>query len=257
MFFTALKNALESVRVGSHSICAIIGTNLGSRLVEKFVLRLCAAAANTKVLDEDKNRRLQKLVEDFDACMKVRLWLILFGLVELIHFDAFIYVRLLLFIFTVNSLLFDSLSTSLYCQFALLLFTVDSLYFNPPSTPPLPFQFTLNTTTRNPLAPNPPTNSPFQRLGFFVDDSFSAKEVFSRSSRLIVNQRCRMFLASARAQVFKPSIDLVRVKGVELDWNKDEAEIVEQLAALSIKKEELINGVDSEKFFAFRECSIR
>lgn len=66
-----------------------------------------------------------------------------------------------------------------------------------------------------------------------------------------------MFLASARAQVFKPSIDLVRVKGVDFDWAKDEAEITDQLAQLSLSKEDLLNGVDSDKFFAFRECSIR
>jgi hypothetical protein len=73
MFFTALKNTLEEVRVGSYSICSLIGTNLGSRLVEKFVLRLCAAAANSKVLDDEKNKKLQKLVEDFDASMKVEI----------------------------------------------------------------------------------------------------------------------------------------------------------------------------------------
>lgn len=90
-----------------------------------------------------------------------------------------------------------------------------------------------------------------------MDNTFSAREVFSRSSRLIVNQRCRVFLASARSQVFKPSIDLVRVKGVESDLKKDEAEIAEQLALLSIEKDDLTNGVDSDKFLAFRECSIR
>jgi hypothetical protein len=71
MFFTALKNALGDVKFNGNSICEIIGANLGSRLVEKFVLRLCAAAANSKVLDEEKTRRFQKLVEDFDSSMKV------------------------------------------------------------------------------------------------------------------------------------------------------------------------------------------
>jgi hypothetical protein len=66
-----------------------------------------------------------------------------------------------------------------------------------------------------------------------------------------------MFLASARAQVFKPSIELVRIKGVDFDWGKDEAEISQQLTDLNINKEELTDGMDSEKFFAFRECSIR
>lgn len=71
MFFTALHNVLDEIKVGSHAICSIVGANLGGRLVEKFVLRLCAAAANTKILDEEKSKKLQKLVEDFDAFMKV------------------------------------------------------------------------------------------------------------------------------------------------------------------------------------------
>lgn len=178
MFFTALKNSLEKVKFNGHPICAIVGSNLGSRLVEKFVLRLCAAAANSKVLDEDKNKRYKKLVEDFDAFMKVSAYML-------------------------------------------------------------------------------PNIATFQRLGYFVDNSFSASEVFKQSSRLIVNQRCRVFLASARAHVFKPSVDLVRVKGLDFDWTKDEHEISDQLSQLSIEKEDLVNGMDSEKFFAFRECSIR
>ncbi|KAI6171437.1 hypothetical protein M3Y97_01044300 [Aphelenchoides bicaudatus] len=164
MFFSSLKNALEKVKFDGRPICEMIGANLGGRLVEKFVLRLCAAAANSKVLDEKMSRKYQKLVEDFDKSMK--------------------------------------------------------------------------------------------SLGFFVDNSFSASEVFSRSSRLIVNQRCRVFLASARAQVFKPSIDLIRVKGVDFDWSKDEAEIDRQLAELSISRDELIKGPEEDKFFAFKECSI-
>lgn len=70
-FFTALKNSLEEIKVNTHTICELVGANLGGRLVEKFVLRLCGAAANSKVLDNERNRKFEKLVEDFDFFMKV------------------------------------------------------------------------------------------------------------------------------------------------------------------------------------------
>ncbi|KAI6229608.1 hypothetical protein M3Y95_00548900 [Aphelenchoides besseyi] len=162
-FFTALHNVLRRITVDGKPMCEVFGAKLAGRLVEKFVLRLCAAAATSKAIDEDRTKKLLKLIERFDTRMK--------------------------------------------------------------------------------------------ELGFFTDDKFSAVEVFNRSSRLIVNQRCKMHLANARSLVFKPSTDLVSVSGVNFDWARSENDLSNQLDQLSISKTDLTTGSDS-KFLSFRRCSI-
>ncbi|KAI6233811.1 hypothetical protein M3Y99_00872400 [Aphelenchoides fujianensis] len=150
-FFSALHNVLRDVTVDGRSMCAAFGAKLAPRLVEKFILRLCAAAATTKTADEDKTKKLE--------------------------------------------------------------------------------------------------------LGFFTDDKISAVAVFNRSSRLIVNQRCKMHLANARSLVFKPSTDVVVVNGLKFDWAKSDADLAAQLDDLSLSQNELANGNDN-KFLSFRRCSI-